>query len=102
VNRTLFYNKVTTNGVEELDFLYNPLSQFSMKYQPKYYRVDDSDIPDPALISFRCYGTVGFWWVILVVNGIQDPFNELTSGLILTIPNVLDIYSFQKKYRVRR
>jgi len=102
VRRTLFYKKFITDGVEELDFLYNPLSQFKMKYQPKYYRVDDSDIPDPGLISFKCYGVVDFWWIILLVNEIQNPFLELTVGMILTIPNVLDIYDFQRRYRVRR
>jgi len=102
MKRTLFYKKFTTEGVEELDFLYNNLSQFEITRAPSYYRVDDSDIPDPALISFRCYGVVDFWWIILLVNGIHNPFTELVPGLILTIPNVLDIYSFQRKYKVRK
>jgi hypothetical protein len=102
MDRTLFYQKFTVDGVEELDFRYNSLSRFSMRYPPKYYRVSGEDVPDPALISFKCYGNVGFWWVILAVNGIQNPFDEIQTGLILTIPNVLDIYDFQKKYRIRR
>lgn len=102
MKRTLFYKKFTTDGVEELDFLHNSLSQFKITYEPNYYRVDDADIPDPALISFRCYGTVEFWWVLLLVNEIQNPFIELTSGMILMIPSIIDIYDFQRKYRVRR
>jgi hypothetical protein len=101
MNRTQFYNKFTINGIEELDFLYNSLSQFKMKYQPGYYRVTAADIPDPALISFRVYGTVEFWWIVLLVNGIQNPLLELEAGIILQIPNVIDIYDFQEKYRVR-
>jgi len=102
MRRTLFYKKFITDGVEELDFLYNSLSEFTMKYSPTYYRVEESDLPDPALISFRNYGDACFWWVILSVNGIQNPFDELTAGLILIIPNILDIYNFQRKSRVRR
>lgn len=99
---TLFYKKFTIDGVEELDFLHNSLSDFKMKYEPKYYRVDDSDISDPGTISSKCYGDVHFWWVILLVNGIQNPFLDLIPGMILIIPNVIDIYNFQRKYRVRR
>ena len=102
MKRTLFYKVFTTNGVKELDFLYNTLSDFEVTIEPKRYRVDDSDVPDPALISYKCYGTVNFWWVILVVNGIQNPFEELTPGTLLTVPNVIDIYNFQRKHRVTR
>jgi len=102
MRRTLFYQKFTVDGTEELDFLYNSLSEFTIKYPVTYYRVEESDLPDPALISYRCYGDPYFWWVILSVNGIQNPFDELTAGIILTIPNILDIYNFQRKSRVRR
>lgn len=102
MKRTIFYNIITNDNVDELDFLWNALSEFEMKYAPVYYRVDDSDIPDPALISYRVYGNVGFWWVILVVNKIENPFDELQPGMILKIPNKLDIYDFQKQWRCRR
>ena len=102
MRRTLFYNKITVSGIEELDFLHNTLSDFKMAYEPTYLRVNDSDIPDPALISYRAYGSVEFWWILLLVNGIENPFTELTAGRILTIPSKLDIYAFQKKFRVRR
>ena len=102
MKRTVFYNKITHDGEEELDFLWNSLSGFEMKYTPVYYRVDDSDIPDPTLISYRVYGDVGFWWAILLVNGIENPLTELKSGMILTIPSKLDISDFQRQWRVRR
>jgi hypothetical protein len=102
MKKTIFYNKVTVDSTEELDFLWNSLSEFEMKYEPGYYRVDDSDIPDPALISYKVYGDVGFWWIILLANGIENPLIELEPGMILKIPNKLDIYDFQRKWRVRR
>lgn len=102
MKRTIFYHKVTVDDTEELDFLWNSLSEFEMKYEPTYYRVDDSDIPDPPLISYRVYGDTGLWWVILLVNGIENSFTELEPGMILKIPSKLDIYDFQRKYRTRR
>jgi len=102
MKRTRFYKSFTIDGVRELDFLYNSLSTFPMVYAPGYYRVVDSDIPDAGLISYKVYGTVDFWWILLLVNNIDNPFTELTPGLLLTIPHKLDIYSFQKKFKVQR
>jgi len=102
MKRTRFYKKVTVDGVDELDFLYNNLSDFTFQYEPEYYRITDSDVPDPPLISYKAYGSVEFWWIILLVNEIEDPFNELIPGTILTIPHKLDIYNFQKKFKIRR
>jgi len=93
MKRTRFYKKVTVDGVDELDFLYNNLSDFTFQYEPEYYRITDSDVPDPPLISYKAYGSVEFWWIILLVNEIET---------ILTIPHKLDIYNFQKKFKIRR
>lgn len=102
MKRTVFYNKHVVDGISELDFLWHSLSNFTMKYEPGYYRVDALDISDPAIISYKCYGSVDFWWIILLINGIDDPFGGLEEGMILEIPNKLDIYDFQKRYRMRR
>ena len=101
MNRTKFFNKVVVGGIEEIDLLYHNLSEFKMKYDPVYYRVDIHDINRPDLISYRNYGTVGYWWVICLVNSIQNPFEDIEIGDIIKIPNRLDIYDFNKKYRMR-
>jgi len=72
-----------------------------MKYPVSYYRVDAVDWMRPDLISYKCYGTVNYYWLIMLVNGVFDPFHELEVGRLLTIPNMLDIYSFYKQYRMR-
>ena len=104
MKRSIFYHKLTVDGVNELDFLWNSLSSFvnECEYETTYYRVDSSDLPDPALISFKCYGTPDFWWLIMLFNGVENPLTELAEGILLEIPSRLDIYNFQKKYRVRR
>ena len=86
----------------ELDFLHNSLSEFDMEYSPGYYRVSGIDLMRPYLISYKLYGTVNFWWILMLVNGITNPLCDMEVGQILKIPSKLDVYAFQKKFRMRR
>lgn len=102
MDRTKFYTKVTTEeDISELDYLYNSLSNFKMTYAPAYYRVEDGDLVRPDMISYKSYETVRYWWIICYVNGIEDPMHGMEVGQLLQIPNLLDIYTFYKQYRVR-
>lgn len=40
----------------------------------------------PDLISLLAYGTSGYWWLIVLFNGILDPFTELTVNKEIKIP----------------
>lgn len=102
MNRSNFYQEFVTDNVRELDFLYNPLSDFEIEYEPDYYRVTGEDDMRADLVSYKCYGTVDFWWVILLVNEIDNPFLDIEAGTVLTIPSRTDIFNFQKKRRLRR
>ena len=102
MDRTNFYKIEIVDNVKELDFLYNALSKITMEYPPSYYRVNGSDLMRPDIISYKMYGTVRFWWIIMLVNEIGCPLTDMEVGQILIIPNKLDIYAFQKKYRMRR
>jgi hypothetical protein len=88
-------------GTPELDYLTNTLSKFTMNYPVSFYTVTESDLGRPDLISHKSYGDVGYWWLILMVNQVIDPFNGLTVGQNLMIPSLLDIYAFQRSYRLR-
>lgn len=98
MNRTSFYNIVTVNGIQEYDFLDNNISKFVMTYPVSYYRVTDSDMMRMDLISYKIYGSEDYWWIIAMVNEINDIFHDMQVGQLLKIPNILDIYSFYKKY----
>lgn len=100
MKRTDFFTKVTVDGVNELDFLHNPLSSFPMNYKPLYYRITSADYMRPWLVSYKCYGTVEFWWLLMFINDIENPFTDLQEGIILTVPNRIDIYDFIKKNRI--
>ena len=102
MNRINFYHEHTVEEIKELDFLWHSLSEFKMEYEPAYYRVRLSDLIRPDIISYKCYGVVDFWWIILLINKIDNPFTDLKEGDLLVIPSKLDIYNFQKRYRVRR
>jgi hypothetical protein len=40
----------------------------------------------PDLLSYRLYGTVDYWWVLLVANNIVDPFEQLVAGKQIRVP----------------
>lgn len=101
MDRTKFYMVEDVDGKQEMDFLQNNINKFAMKYQPLYYMVNEEELMRPDLISYRNYGTVRYWWLLMVVNGIFDPLTQLKVGQRLVIPNILDIYEFYKKYVVR-
>jgi len=88
-------------ATQELDFMDSNLEKFTMKYLPVYYRVEDIDLMRPDMISFKCYQSVRYWWVIMYLNNIMDCFYDLVVGDLLDIPNQLDIYDFFKKYAMR-
>lgn len=104
MDRTKFYKKVINDGIGELDFLYNSLSYIdrSLRYPVQIYRVTSEDIMRPDLISYKAYGTVKYWWVILVFNDIEDPLTEIQPGLLIEIPHKMDVYDFQRRYRLRK
>lgn len=110
-NRSNFIK--TVNG--EKDFLLNSFSKFVWKRPFKNYRLVYEDYMRPDLISQKNYGTIDYWWIILLVNPtIEDIWNDmaitidqetdyptaLIPGEMISIPSILDIqdfYSFNKK-----
>ena len=101
MDRTKFYDITTVDSVEELDFMTTNIDKFVYQYPFQYHRVTESDAKRADLISNQYYDTIDYWWVVLRVNGIRDPFNGLAIGDILRIPSLLDLYDNAKKYKVR-
>ena len=101
MNRTKFYNKVTVNDVQELDFLDNNLAKFAIKNTPRYIRVNASDVQRPDLISWRNYDTVRYWWLVLLTNSIENPLEDMEEGVRYVLPSILDIYKFYRTNSLR-
>ncbi len=101
MDRTKFFQTVVVENTREVDFLWNTLSSFKETYSPSYYRIDSHDVSQPDLISKKMYDTERFWWIICLVNRIENPLEDLTEGAILKIPSIYDIYDFYQRYAVR-
>ena len=101
MGRTNFYNISVVEGNREYDHLYNTITKFTMVYPVRYYRVESEDLMCPDLISKKVYNTEDYWWIICMVNNIDNPFNDMEVGQLLKIPNLIDIYTFTKKWSIR-
>ncbi len=101
MDRTKFFNTAIVNGIKELDFLYNTLSSFTLDHVPGRYRVTASGVGRPDLISYINYDTPKYWWIICVVNLIDNPLEDIEEGDILKIPSLLDIHQFFRRYKLR-
>lgn len=100
MDRIEFYNITDIGNGNEYDFLYNNLQKFQPQYPVQYYRLKGEDEMRLDLVSYKCYGTVQFWWLLGSYNGIKDPFTDMNSGDLFKVPNVLDVYDFYKKYKM--
>ena len=55
------------------------------------YTVSTDDLANFVGISYKLYGTVDLWRVILDFNGLNDPISDLYIGQVLQIPSKTDI-----------
>ncbi len=101
MDRTSFYNITDVGNGSEYDHLYNNLSKFNMLYPATYYRIKEEDLMRLDLVSYKAYQTVDYWWLIGVVNQIENPLLDMVVGDLLKLPNILDIYQFYKDYSLR-
>jgi len=101
MNRTRFYKKLTVNSIPQIDFLWNTLISFETNHTKGYYRVKGDETGQPDLISFRLYGTEKYWWIICLVNKIENPLEDIVAGSVIEVPNIRDIYDFYQNYAVR-
>lgn len=51
------------------------------------YTIGESDIRRVDLIAWKFYQDVNMWWVLCVYNNIANPFEDLTPGQKILIPN---------------
>ncbi len=48
--------------------------------------VEGGEVARPDLIAYKHYGDVSLWWVIAIVNNIDNPLVDLQSGMTLKVP----------------
>lgn len=102
LDRTNFYNKFDVNGVKESDLVYNNWGLFELKRPIVFCQISRSFIGRPDLISYRYFGVIDYWWIILKINNIDDPWNDLVLGNQIMIPDANDIEDWILAIKKRR
>jgi len=88
--RTKFMKSHDVDGNIECDIVDNYWTLFEIKRSVSYYRITWSDVERPDLLSIKLYGAMKYWWILLKVNNIDDIWNDMVVGDIITVPNVND------------
>jgi hypothetical protein len=101
-SRTKYIMKNIVNGVNECDLPNNGFNEFEFKRPKQYYTVTQTDLQRPEIISYKFYGKMNYWWIILKLNDIEDIWHDLTIGKVLTMPNVNDIEDYNSKVKKKK
>lgn len=102
LDRTNFYRKFNIDGIIESDLINNYWDSFELKRNITYCEISRSFIGKPQLISFKYFGVVDYWWIILKINNIDDPWNGLVLGDQIKIPDPQDIEDWIIEIKKRR
>lgn len=54
----------------------------------RLYIVEAGDVARPDLIAYKMYKDPGYYWIILWINNIMDPFEGIYAGALLRIPTL--------------
>lgn len=96
--RLSFYSKVEIDQDLEVDLLDTQLPFYKVK-QEKIYVVKGHNVGKPSLISYDIFGTTELGWLIMHVNDIMDPYEELYLGKELIVPQLKEYYNFYSNNR---
>lgn len=99
-NRTNFFETQTdSDGIISVDPVawdFKEFFEFMRTKRVKQRRISAAEEGAPELISFEEYGDEQYWWVIMFINKIQDPINELTAGTLIAVPLLRDVEEFRQ------
>jgi len=100
--RTNFMTEEEVDGVLEQDLVKNNWELFEIKRPQTFFTVSRSYIQRPDLLSLKLYGKMSYWWLIFKSNNIDDAWNDLEVGDIISVPDIRDIEDFYSSVRKRR
>ena len=99
-NRTNFLlTQTDSNGVISSDPIgwdFTEFFEFMRTKTIKRRRISAAEEGAPDLISEEEYGSEQYWWVIMFINKIADPINDLVAGTEIAIPLLRDIEEFRQ------
>ena len=60
----------------------------------KIYIIEAGDLDRADLLSYKLYKSPRLYWIILWLNGINDPFEQLYPGMALRVPTLRRLAEF--------
>lgn len=80
-------------GVKVNTSVGHPAQDLLVKHSGRIYSFDVGYVPAgfenrPDLISDLFYGTPGYWWLLMQVNNVPDPFEGFNVGDRILIPKL--------------
>jgi len=100
--RTNFMEENEVDGILEMDIVKNNWELFEIKRPMTFFTISRSYIQRPDLLSLKLYGKMSYWWIILKANNIDDVWNDLEVGDIISVPDIRDVEDFYSSFRKRR
>jgi hypothetical protein len=82
-DRETLFQKNVVDGVQEYDLSSIDLGDLTRNIILEWTIVKQNERARPDIISYRLYGTADLWWIVLWVNGISDPWNDLMPDVAL-------------------
>jgi len=90
---SLDYKLVEHRGTKVTTIINSKVYDSILNNLENYYDYDVGFIPEgyehrPDLISNVFYGTPNNWWLLMLVNGITDPFEGFKANEKILIPKI--------------
>lgn len=90
------FTTVSNNGYTFQNFTeykVDPNTYFTS--DPTQYIITQNDIGRLDEVALKLYGNREYYRYIMLYNYLEDPFNDLTVGLNIRIPNIEDIKAYE-------
>lgn len=100
--RKLGYATIVASRFSEIDMYREVARNWQGKWNfSNTFRVTDGDAGRPDRIAIMAYGpeNAHLWWVILLANNIQDPFNDIRTGTEILVPALVLAEQFVEECR---
>lgn len=100
--RTNFITDQVVDGIVEKDLVDNCWDLFQIKREMTFFTLSRSYIARPDLLSLKLYGKMNYWWIIAKINLIDDWWNDIKVGDVISVPSIIDIEDWYSNVRKRR
>ena len=89
--RSNFYDQKIINNKLECDLVKNYWELFTITRPLRYVTITREFLARPDLLSYSVYRDISYWWILSKFNLIDDWWNDLEVGDIISIPELKDI-----------